>query len=628
MNPEETLYLAVMEALSGGPLSHADLVASLKDSGALGEDVDEEELEDTLLDSDAVWSSSSNVYARADLMLEGAYFTHRLQGSEKTRDMVDIVPDLDALDLALEQIQLVDGQMLKVVFPRGVKTAASHGSFMGTHGWLDDFKENALIAFRREGSHISFSKCEGFSTGEREQAALLRSFSNLYRSGRGVEPMEIVLDALCEDPSLFRSAVPPISELLEANSLELRGAWLGPKNEEWDPPGKIWANQQRDKIAERYGFEKCCKEAFDLATNAWSSWVVNPTFDLDKAALLRALGHGTVTPGFASWAFGHGGSVEIMLEEFIGELLEVPGTLAAPLYLLRALAKANVGQANAAEQDLFEALRIDPNYDPARLELANYAADRGDLNACIGMLRRCDPRGVADQIDFLTGLLAKFPPTGRNDPCPCGSGRKYKSCCLSSPRLSTGNHKRWMMYKLTQFALRPGSEDDISSLFEFFDSEVETDSVGDFSSLILDLAVFEGGGVEDYLRLREELLDEIDIGLLNAYVNTKRSLLEVIEVVEGESLTLFDKVQNRTSHVKERQVSLNRAVGDFLLGRIVDTPEAEFIVGVSLVIEMRHRESLISLLREDPGPLDLLSWLASTLTQDSSETQESSKILS
>jgi uncharacterized protein len=23
-----------------------------------------------------------------------------------------------------------------------------------------------------------------------------------------------------------------------------------------------------------------------------------------------------------------------------------------------------------------------------------------------------------------------FPDAGRNDPCPCGSGRKYKKCCL------------------------------------------------------------------------------------------------------------------------------------------------------------------------------------------------------
>ncbi|RLA43860.1 MAG: hypothetical protein DRR42_21180, partial [Gammaproteobacteria bacterium] len=23
--------------------------------------------------------------------------------------------------------------------------------------------------------------------------------------------------------------------------------------------------------------------------------------------------------------------------------------------------------------------------------------------------------------------------TGRNDPCPCGSGKKYKHCCLGTP---------------------------------------------------------------------------------------------------------------------------------------------------------------------------------------------------
>ena len=23
-----------------------------------------------------------------------------------------------------------------------------------------------------------------------------------------------------------------------------------------------------------------------------------------------------------------------------------------------------------------------------------------------------------------------IPETGRNDPCPCGSGKKYKNCCL------------------------------------------------------------------------------------------------------------------------------------------------------------------------------------------------------
>ena len=26
------------------------------------------------------------------------------------------------------------------------------------------------------------------------------------------------------------------------------------------------------------------------------------------------------------------------------------------------------------------------------------------------------------------------PKVGRNDPCPCGSGKKYKKCCLNSPK--------------------------------------------------------------------------------------------------------------------------------------------------------------------------------------------------
>jgi SWIM/SEC-C metal-binding protein len=29
---------------------------------------------------------------------------------------------------------------------------------------------------------------------------------------------------------------------------------------------------------------------------------------------------------------------------------------------------------------------------------------------------------------------ARAPTVGRNDPCPCGSGRKYKRCCASAAR--------------------------------------------------------------------------------------------------------------------------------------------------------------------------------------------------
>lgn len=39
-----------------------------------------------------------------------------------------------------------------------------------------------------------------------------------------------------------------------------------------------------------------------------------------------------------------------------------------------------------------------------------------------------DPRPIGP--DLLTVLTV--PKVGRNDPCPCGSGQKYKRCCLKA----------------------------------------------------------------------------------------------------------------------------------------------------------------------------------------------------
>lgn len=48
---------------------------------------------------------------------------------------------------------------------------------------------------------------------------------------------------------------------------------------------------------------------------------------------------------------------------------------------------------------------------------------------------------------------------GRNDPCPCGSGRKYKKCCLGkdapSPSAFTSGERRSALERLFRFARRP-----------------------------------------------------------------------------------------------------------------------------------------------------------------------------
>ncbi len=40
-----------------------------------------------------------------------------------------------------------------------------------------------------------------------------------------------------------------------------------------------------------------------------------------------------------------------------------------------------------------------------------------------------EEHGYSNQV-----YIRKGSKTGRNDPCPCGSGKKYKKCCLKLQR--------------------------------------------------------------------------------------------------------------------------------------------------------------------------------------------------
>ncbi len=72
------------------------------------------------------------------------------------------------------------------------------------------------------------------------------------------------------------------------------------------------------------------------------------------------------------------------------------------------------------------------------LEVLDYCTERG-IQALIGL----EPDEEEDLSDIARALGAPMPssPTtlrapdkvGRNDPCPCGSGKKYKRCCADLP---------------------------------------------------------------------------------------------------------------------------------------------------------------------------------------------------
>ena len=73
--------------------------------------------------------------------------------------------------------------------------------------------------------------------------------------------------------------------------------------------------------------------------------------------------------------------------------------------------------------------------------LAVFARDGiGPVDDAIADLRRIDEiaatleemEGEDEGEEALAPAVNEFRDVGRNDPCPCGSGKKFKKCCLAA----------------------------------------------------------------------------------------------------------------------------------------------------------------------------------------------------
>lgn len=81
--------------------------------------------------------------------------------------------------------------------------------------------------------------------------------------------------------------------------------------------------------------------------------------------------------------------------------------------------------------------------------------------------------------------------TGRNQPCPCGSGKKYKTCCLRKDEDAKRQAERAAQPPAGRSSGRPGEDDDL----ELLDSR---------SNRVIDL--IDEGRLDDAEAAAQELL--------------------------------------------------------------------------------------------------------------------------
>jgi hypothetical protein len=137
--------------------------------------------------------------------------------------------------------------------------------------------------------------------------------------------------------------------------------------------------------------------------------------------------------------------------------------------------------------------------------------------------------------------------TGRNESCPCGSGRKYKKCCIESDAQMVRNADEKRRAKAPSSASAPAFEPlpvvTLGRLKQFAEQIVHLSAAGRFEGLEL------GAAAEEFIRAKRlDLLPEVAVGFckLDARAYDADALIHIEDYLlaahfEGEALHLAER---------------------------------------------------------------------------------------
>jgi SEC-C motif len=185
---------------------------------------------------------------------------------------------------------------------------------------------------------------------------------------------------------------------------------------------------------------------------------------------------------------------------------------------------------------------------------------------------------------------------GRNDPCPCGSGLKFKRCCLNKEQPSgayTSGERDSALAKLMRFAARSEFKDKHRAALELFwgdwiseepDEELkqvmdsEQASLAYHSWFVFDFDLGEGQTVFDLFLEREaKKLSSGECNFMDGMRGSHLRLYEIIEVKVDQGFDLRDLWDDRRLWVRECLATRELATWDVIAGRLGRGAEGEAV---------------------------------------------------
>ncbi|MFN8036768.1 MAG: SEC-C metal-binding domain-containing protein [Acidimicrobiia bacterium] len=472
----------------------------------------------------------------------------------------------------------------------------------GPDGWLDELAGGWASVAVVDGG-LCWSPCAvPPSPSERQTAALRIGFARTAdverATGLDRVPTTLrftagdgpLLEALLEDRDAFvDDPVPPLPHLHRSAGLVERSHILAAEGFDWDAL-RSW--QYRNRLGVVYGLGADQAERLEAVVGALRVYPEDGSIGLgvddherDRGATFLAgvLDDGAVASAFWEECAARGGSLDAVsaFAEELGARSE--GVSNVGLTWLRARCADWSGDARTASDLLSEVVDGSCSHAPARVDAAGFASDCGDAQTAYRLLRegrlRDDPPDDAEDASpseavSLMEEVAPFalnrprPAAGRNDPCPCGSGRKYKSCHLGTQQHSLDDRSAWLYEKARRF-LRIRHPDLVSWLAEAMSEPSESTALYDElagTPFVLDIALHEDGVFDEFLAARSALLPDDEALLAAQWALVDRGIFE-IQRIDGDRLALHDIGRGEHITVVNTHPSRRTRVGTLAFGR-------------------------------------------------------------
>ncbi len=211
-------------------------------------------------------------------------------------------------------------------------------------------------------------------------------------------------------------------------------------------------------------------------------------------------------------------------------------------------------------------------------------------------------------------------PPSRNAPCPCGSGRKYKHCCLSrkagpAPGAAPDTDRSRAWSRLMRFAGRDefaAARGVAMHLFWDLPDEVDlprelaramqADLPAFFAWFTLDLPMEDNGATMVELLLQREgpALPPGERDFLQRMSATEQRLYEIAAVRRDEGLELTDLWTGVTVQVRERLATRQLVRWDLLAVRLSEWPDGVHLLeGQPMIFPPDAKEELVRGLRSE-----------------------------